>query len=311
MIPPAQLSAVTVLYESAEVIEGWLESVPADVEVIVVDNASSDGGAARAAAVRPDARIIRSERNLGFGGGCNLGWRASTRPFVAFVNPDVRLRESTLATLASRCAREPHSMVGPVMLDGSGIPRRCKREPSVLSDFLGLLPAAARWAPPGWDGKLERSDPLHTRGGEVATVEGACFVIARADLEAIGGFDEDFFLYYEEESIALRVRRQLNGAAVYEPGAVAEHIGATSTAKVSALARHHFHRSRAIYYRKRDGVLRGRLEVLLLAVGVALSTPAAALNTLLRRGRPTTLSDRWGVLRGLAAGATARLGQRF
>jgi N-acetylglucosaminyl-diphospho-decaprenol L-rhamnosyltransferase len=300
------VSVVTVLHNSGDVIDGCLTSIPLGVEVIVVDNASDDDGAKRAQAIRPDAVVIRSERNLGFGGGCNLGWRAASRPSLAFVNPDVRLRSGTLEVLLGRLAQERASMVGPVLLDEAGTPRPGKRRPSALLDLCGLLPAAGRWAPPGTDGKLDPGDPVHSLGGAVASVEGAFFAIRRSDLEAIGGFDEDLFLYYEEESLALRLER-LGGGAVYEPRAVAEHAGETSTGKVRSTATHHFHRSRVVFYRKRDGDLRGRLVGLLLAFGLIVSAPAAVLNRVLRRARPTTLSYLRDALGGLLAGLTARL----
>src|SRR5256885_724011 len=129
--PLRRLSAVIVLYNSADVIEACLASIPRSVEVIAVDNASSDDGVAR----------VRSARA-------------------------------------------------------------------------------------GWDAKLPREHRVHDTGGAVESLEGACFVVSKADLEAIGGFDEDFFLYFEEESIALRLAR-LGGGPLYEPRAVAEHAGAS------------------------------------------------------------------------------------
>jgi len=299
----AQLSVVIVLYDSADVIDGCIATLPPEVEVVVVDNASADDGLERAIALRPDSSALRSERNLGFGGGCNLGWHAASRPYVAFVNPDVRVRDQALSILLGRLEAEPHAMVGPALLDRSGATRRCKRRPTALLDAIGLLPAAARWAPVGWDGKLGRADPVHEAGGRVPTVEGACFILRRSDLEAIGGFDEDFFLYYEEESLALR----LAGGAVYEPRAVVEHSGAASTARASALATRHLHRSRVIFYRKRDGELRGLLSGLILALAAAVSMLSAVVNAALRRPRARSLADDWHALRGVLQGVAAPL----
>lgn len=299
-----EIAVVTVLYNSGDTIRECLDSLPREVEVIVVDNASSDRGAELAKGARPDARVIRCERNLGFGPGCNVGWRAATRPLIAFVNPDVRLHPETLARLRQRLAIEPRAMVGPALLDDSGAPRRCKRRPSAIADLLGLLPAAARWASSGWDGRIAAEDRVHVHGGRVDSVEGACFLVRRSDLEAIGGFDEDFFLYYEEESLALRLA-QLGGGAIYEPSATAEHVGATSTRKAIGLATRNFYRSRVLFYRKRDGALAGLLVGLMLMVGLLISMPVAALNALLRRRRPNTLRQQVHALRGLLAGMIA------
>lgn len=300
-----QISVVTVLYNSADVVEGLLASVPGEAELIVVDNASADDGLTRARAARPDVVAIESRVNVGFGGGCNLGWRAATRPFVAFVNPDVRLEKDTLTVLLARALQESHSMIGPKLLDGSGAPRPCKRRPSAILDLLGLLPSAARWAPAGWDGKLEPGHPVHSSGGVVDAIEGACFLLARADLEAIGGFDQDFFLYYEEDSLALRLRAQ-GGGAIYEPRAVAAHAGAASTSQVAGMATRHLHRSRVIFYRKRDGQIRGTLSALALMLGVVVSLPFSLLNAFLGRRRLNSPAHQFEVLRGLLAGMSAR-----
>jgi N-acetylglucosaminyl-diphospho-decaprenol L-rhamnosyltransferase len=294
------MAVVIVLHNSGDVIAGCLERIPAPVQLIVVDNASSDGGAARVRDLRPDAAVIESALNLGFGGGCNLGWRASTRPYVAFVNPDVRLEPGALQLLLARAQAEPHTMVGPELLDESGAVRPIKLAPSARLDFLGLLPAAQRWAPAGADGKANARPG--SEGGRVASVEGACFVMARDDLARLGGFDEDLFLYYEEESLALRLSA-LGGGAVYEPRARAVHAGETSTRKVGQLALEHRFRSRVIFYRKRDGELRGRLVA--LALSLAALTRLAALAARPGRQGPTTQEDVRAVLRGLRRGLRA------
>jgi N-acetylglucosaminyl-diphospho-decaprenol L-rhamnosyltransferase len=300
------LAVVIVLHNSADVIDQCLEAVPAQAQVIIVDNASVDDGLELARAHRPDAIVVRSERNVGFGAGCNLGWHSATRLYVAFVNPDVRLGDRTLPLLLARLSNERHTIVGPALLDASGRPRRCKRQPSALLDICGLLPAAARWAPTGWDGKLAQADPIQVRGGRAGSIEGAAFVVRRADLEAIGGFDEDFFLYYEEDSLAARLAR-LGGGAFYEPCAVAEHMGGHSTRKVAALAKHHLHRSRVIFYRKRHGDLRGILIGVVLVLAALLSGAAVVVNVIVGREPSTTLSDVGHTLGGLFAGMTATL----
>jgi N-acetylglucosaminyl-diphospho-decaprenol L-rhamnosyltransferase len=300
-----ELTVVIVLYNSADVIERCLEALPADVEVVVVDNCSADGGAGRAARARPDAIIVRSPRNLGFGGGCNLGWRQGSRPYVAFINPDVCVLPGALETMVERLRREPHAIVGPVMLDERGRPRRCKRGASLRWDAIALLPSSERWAPQRWGDRLADADLIHTQGGVVDQVEGACFVVSRADLDAVGGFDEDLFLYDEEESLAVRLRA-LGGRALYEPAAAVEHSGQDSTSRIGAVATRHMYRSRVLLYRKRDGNIRGLLAAAVLASAAIVSMPAAVLNTAMRRPRTLTIAHVWWVLRGIAAGAATR-----
>jgi hypothetical protein len=303
-----QLCVVVVMHNSAAAIEGCLRALPAEAEIVVVDNSSADEGLDRANAVRADAMLIQSEFNRGFGGGCNLGWRSTTRPYVAFINPDVRVQPNALPRLIRRLLREQHSMVGPRLLEDSGAPRPCKARPAPALDFLGLLPAAARWAPTGWNGKLAAAHPVHQCGGPVASVEGACFLIRRSDLESIGGFDEDFFLYYEEDSLALRLSG-LGGGAVYEPGAVAIHSGADSTRQTPHVATRHMHRSRVIFYRKRDGNLRGGLAGLLLALGLGVAAMAGFVNASLRPQRRPPVVDPATAICGVISGMLARINQ--
>jgi GT2 family glycosyltransferase len=303
------MTIVIVLYNSASEIEDCLASLPAGAQVIVVDNASSDDGAERAQRARPDATVIRSPENLGFGGGCELGWRAASTPYMAFVNPDVRLHPGCLEALLALVQSHPHAMAGPAMLEEGGGARPVKRAPSVWLDMLGLLPAAQRWAPSGSDGKLAASDPVHATGGEVDSLEGACFVLRREDLEAIGGFDPDLFLYFEEDSLALRLAG-LGGRLLYEPRAVAEHSGQASTDQVRPFAVRQFHRSRVIFYRKRDGELRGRLAGALLTLAVLARLPSAWLNRRLERRGHVTPQELRLILDGILAGVRAPLGAR-
>jgi len=298
--PMPEVSVVTVLYNSADVVEACLASLPYDVEVVVVDNASADDGAERALAARPDAIVVRSPQNLGFGGGCNLGWRRATGRYIAFINPDVRLAPGALEALVRRLASEPRASVGPAMLDAGGRPRRVKLPASPLADFLAMLPAAGRWNA-GRDGRLAASAPLHEQGGEVSHVEGACFAIRREDLEAIGGFDEDLFLYDEEESLALRLAA-LGGRALYDPSVAVEHSGAHATERVSSLATRHMYRSRVLLYRKRDGRPRAIAAAAAIALAVVLALPVAVVNTVLRRERLLTLAHLVNVMRGIASG---------
>jgi GT2 family glycosyltransferase len=300
------VSVVIVLYNSASVVEACVASLPAEVEVVIVDNASVDDGAARALGVRPDATFVRSGRNLGFGGGCDLGWARATGTYVAFVNPDVRVRAGALELLAARLEGEPYGMAGPAMLDDSGAPRRCNRRPSALADFAHLLPASARWAPAvGLDQKLDRDDPIHRIGGAVARLEGACLVLRRSDLAAVGGFDPDLFLYGEEDSLALRLAA-LGGRALYVPEAEVEHAGAHATTTIGETANRHYYRSRVLIYRKRDGNLRGWLAAGLLTFGGLLSLPMALFNSLLGRPRALRLGSIRSLLGGVARGALAR-----
>jgi GT2 family glycosyltransferase len=231
----------------------------------------------------------------------------ATRPYIAFVNPDVVLEPDTLSILVQRLRQEPHGVVGPAVLDEHGNPRSPNRHQSVFLDFIHLFPSAGRWTHRlGWDGRVPARDPVRRRGGPVAFVEGACFVVRKSDLETIGGFDTDFFLYCEEQSLAIRLER-LGGRSFYDPSAVARHSGAHATNVVAPLALSHYFRSRVMLYRKRDGAVRGRLSAALLLIGAVCQLIAALINRALRRASNNTPALALATVRGIVSGAFARL----
>jgi GT2 family glycosyltransferase len=273
---------VVVLHNSAEVITGSLAALPPEVEVIVVDNGSGDGGAQVAAEARPDLKLISSAGNLGFGGGCQLGADAATRKLLLFLNPDARIDAASILRLSMTLAEHPYAIVGPRLLDSGGTARPIRRKPDTRQDASWLLPFSTRWLPPRWRPQPELDCEAAYK---VGLVEGACFLIRAEDLVALGGFDPDLFLYHEEASLAHRLRRR-GGGAWYEPRASAIHIGQQSTAKARAFAAYHFYRSRVILERKVVGDAAGRMRSLLLLLAASI----ALLRALAHRILPARLS---------------------
>ncbi len=302
----ARVSVITVLYNSADVVAECLAALPAEVEVIVVDNASSDGGAALAAQARPDAVQVPSGVNLGFGGGCQLGAQAATRPVLLFLNPDARIDADAIVRLATTLKSHPKGLIGPRLRTADGRPRPIRHDLDIRKDALWLLPASGRWLPERWKLQPERREEAEY---ELPFLEGACFVIAREDLFAIGGFDPDLFLYFEETSLARRLQRR-GGATWYEPRATATHVGETSTGKRPAFASFHFHRSRVILERKTYGDAVGRVRSLVLLAAAAIAVVRALLLDAMGR-RVNTREEAVAVLRGVLAGLTARTGPRY
>jgi N-acetylglucosaminyl-diphospho-decaprenol L-rhamnosyltransferase len=301
-----QVSVITVLHNSGDVIGDCLAALPAEVEVVVVDNASSDGGVETVSRVRPDAIVVRSASNLGFGGGCQLGSEAASRPLLLFLNPDARVTTQEIARLAETLTEHPRSVVGPRLLTAEGERRPIRRELDIRKDALWLLPASGRWFPFRWRLQAERASQAEY---EVPFVEGACFLVRAADLRAAGGFDPDLFLYFEETSLAHRLKLR-GGSAWYEPRATVTHVGETSTGKNSELAAFHFHRSRVILERKVLGDLSGRLRsAVLLLAAVANFLRAAGLRATGRR--PGATREARAILRGTASGIAARIGAPY
>jgi N-acetylglucosaminyl-diphospho-decaprenol L-rhamnosyltransferase len=298
-------SVITVTHNSGDVVAGMLQSLPLDVEAIVVDNASSDGSAAIARASRPGAVVVELANNKGFGHGCNVGAGVASGDTLVFLNPDGRVIGSAVTVLAAQVSADRSSICGPAFVHEDGSVRHdVRRRSRPYHEALELLPSAKRWTPDRLLRDLPASDTRYTTPGEVDYLQGACLAIDRRRFNELGGFDEDFFLYSEEEALC-EVVRATGGQCIYLPAAVIQHVGGTSTGQVSEFAIHHFYRSRAIFYRKRYGLVGGLAAAGLLGLAVIANL---LLSPFVRRyGSGDSHFDHSAALSGLVRGSTASL----
>lgn len=222
-------------------------------DAVVVDNASIDGSDAIAGEFAPRVRLVRNTRNVGFGSGVNLGAAGSEAPLLLVMNPDCRLTADAVTVLQTVLEREPAcAVVGPRILDPDGVLQGSARgDPDVLTGFFGrtswlgaflpFLPVARRNV--AADAAIGTGLPSVI----VDWVSGACLLVRRAAFEAVGGFDERYFLYWEDADICRRLRAR--GFDVrYVPGATVIHqVGRSSqTARASSIRA--FHASAHLYY---------------------------------------------------------------
>lgn len=248
----AEVSVVVVTHNSNDVLQECLQSLPDDVEVIVVDNASS----VVPTVARRFARsvVVRNKTNLGYGAAANVGVRAARRQDLILTNPDVRFEPGAIEALQSRRVAEGiDCVVGPSIWSPDRQLRRvCRRSSRIVIDVLSLLPYVGLRLPERLRYDLPPTHPIYTAGGHVDYLQGCCLLVSRAAFERVNGFDSDYFLYSEEEDLCAR----LLGAgvpSVYEPAARVVHIWGTSTGKERSLAIRHEFRSRLIFYRKHGG----------------------------------------------------------
>ena len=208
---------------------------PETTEVVVVDNGSTPGDAARLAAMAaadPRLRLVSGQGNVGFARGANLGAKAARGDLLVFLNPDAFLGAGGVSALAAALAGRPSpSLVGARILNRDGTEQRGGRrgEVTLLSSLLSLSTLARR--APGlrrFEVHLE-NEPTPRQVIEAPTVSGACFAMRRADFEALGGFDEGYFLHVEDIDLCWRVR-QAGGQVVFQPAAEVIHVGHTSQA---------------------------------------------------------------------------------
>jgi N-acetylglucosaminyl-diphospho-decaprenol L-rhamnosyltransferase len=294
------VSVVIVTFNSADTVGACVASLPAGYEVVLVDQASNDGSVEAGVAARPDVVIVRAPVNRGFGAGCNLGVAASAGEVVVFLNPDARFGADGGRPLIDALARPGVGLAGPRILDHSGMETtRCRRWGSPVRDVLNLvlpqrlLPIALRQdLPPG--------DPVYLAGGAVPYVQGACMAICRTVFDRVGGFDDGFFLYSEEESLAARLCTE--GLAVwFEPGATIVHLGHRSTDQIGRFATEQYFRSRSRLYMHRYGWLKGAAGSAVLAAGLLALLVTAPPRRLLGVRKRETAGFCLAGLRGIAS----------
>lgn len=213
-----RIGVVLVTFNSADVIERAIRSLPAGVEVVVVDNASTDDSLALAQAA--GASCLRNRDNLGFGRASNLGAAQSHREFILFLNPDATLRANAIEHMMAAALRHPDAgAVGPKLIDGDE--RSVWRYASVLQP----MPRGETRRPA--EPEAACCMPLLT---------GAALLCRRTAFEEVGGFDENIFLYHEDDDLSLRLTRA-GWSLVYEPAAEVAHAFGRSSRQSDFMAR--------------------------------------------------------------------------
>lgn len=232
----SSVTAIVVTYESADVLGRCLAALSGEVaEVIVVDNASTDGSCAIAEAA--GVRLIRNARNEGYGRGNNIGIRAADgADWCLIVNPDLTLQPGAVAAMMAAVARHPGAMLlGPRLVEPDG--RVQFRTTSLIT------PDAAAFPP---------NSMTPTGDVRVAMLSGACLLVRRDVFLALGGFDEQIFLFYEDDDLCQRARAA-GHVLVYVHDAVTRHLrGGSSSPTPGRVFRSRYHQawSRAYVCRK-------------------------------------------------------------
>jgi GT2 family glycosyltransferase len=225
------------LRRSVESIVAWPPSV--DYEVVVVDNASTDDSLARlgaseaAEALGARLRIIENKDNRGFGRANNQAFALTRAPLLFLLNPDTEVTEGSIDRLIATArsgARVGAS--GPKLLnaDGSTQTSVWRNSPAVWELLLTgfrlhkLLPGRVR-------GELLLAEHWdYSRRRAVGMLSGAAMLVRREVIDEVGGFDERFHMYGEDNEWCLRITRA-GWLLVFEPAAVVMHHGAASSVK--------------------------------------------------------------------------------
>lgn len=284
------VTVIVPLHNGRDLIAPCLSSVPAHAELIVVDDASTDGAPEVVARDFPRARLLHNERNLGFAATCNRGLAASTSAVRVLLNSDARLSPGSLDVLLAAFDDPAVGIAGPrlVFPDGSH-QTSAARFPTIgsilagsflLNDLFRILRPDASFR---WELGMARRD--HGTDREVDWVMGTCLAIHERCLADVEGFDEGYSLFVEETDLCWRARAA-GWTVRYVSGSVVEHLGGGSAGDERERAVRYLRGERRFFERAYGPsvVRRWRLARLIgSAAKAALLAPAAAVSRAARR----------------------------
>lgn len=334
---PADVTLVTVTYDAGPLVLECLDSVATQqlhgrrLEVVVVDNASSDGTADLVASRHPWARLVRSSTNLGFAGGNNLALRRLRSRYVILLNNDATAEPDFVDRLVSAMDAAPETVAAMAAT-------------VLLTERFRAADADERTAVEGPDGRwvadeLGGVELVNSTGNEVRTdgfgidrgwladsaqhhpprdvfgFSGAAAILRTSALREVGLFDERYFMYYEDTDLSWRLR--LAGYRIEHcADAVVHHRHAASSGEGSELFRFHDARNRLLTVSK-DATAQlalrvvGRFLLTTASIAVRRSQPAPLVRTRLRafasylRLLPSTLRERRRIGRAARVGRGA------
>lgn len=209
-----------------------------DLEIIVVDNHSSDDTVSYLAKHYPQVKLIVNRVNRGFGGGNNQGIKVSRGKYILLLNTDAFLGKDSLGVMVDRLEKDQDLVsIGPQLRYADG---RIQPSGGYLPTPLRVL--AWMW----WLDKLpvvkllfaqpyHVFDPLwHTKIQNPEWLMGACVLFRRVELLAVNGFDEEIFMYAEEVELYRRLKDKFGKKVIFTPQTQVVHLGGASTKKANA-----------------------------------------------------------------------------
>ncbi len=256
MKPSPQVAVVVVSYNTRDLLISCLDSViestgPADVEIVVVDNASNDGSHETVRQTYPQVMIIANRANLGFGAACNQAIRASTAPFILLLNSDATVTpQSFQALYDAMSANARCGAAGCRIVNSAGLETTNTR--NFLTPFNQALEQSGVLGRINWKYLRRTHHPTPDQNRldcSVDWIDGACLMIRRAALDEVGLFDEEFFMYSEDEDLCFRLRR--HGWTICSSATgFAVHRGAASTSQNRFDMQRHFYSSQMLFLSK-------------------------------------------------------------
>jgi N-acetylglucosaminyl-diphospho-decaprenol L-rhamnosyltransferase len=250
---PPRLSIIIVTYNSTAEIEACLGSLvqhppSIDHEIVVIDNASTDGTAAAIRARWHGVRVIDAAANIGFARANNVGIRQTSGSLILLLNPDTSVPAGALdALVAALDARPDVGVAGPRLVDADGrVELSFGRTLSPMAELRQKILVAGSRRPGPVAAYVES---ITHKPQEVDWVSGACLLVRRSDAEAVGLIDERFFMYAEDVDFCASIRARGRGVLFY-PAAQIVHLRGRSRATASAATDRAYRRSQLAFYQK-------------------------------------------------------------
>ncbi len=231
-----------------------LASGELETEILVVDNASSDGSAEMVHLDFPQVRLFEGGGNLGFSKGNNLALPHATGDAVLLLNPDTVCPPDSLSKLHHFLLSKPRSAVaGPLLVNGDNAPTLTWGFfPRARDHWLGFLDPKRIWLRGPFSRRIVHSPDRNDESAQVDYVTGACFMMRREALEEVGHLDEQFFMYFEETDWCWRAR-QLGYEVWYCAESEVAHLEGQAAARVSYFSMRQFQKSYRLFVAKNYG----------------------------------------------------------
>ncbi len=285
---PHDLSVVIVNWNTRDELNDCLKSALAEdsvsTEIVVVDNASSDGSVEMLHGEFPGVRVIANTGNYGFARASNQGIEATGGRYVLLLNPDCVVHPGAFAELVRFGDVNPDVGIFGIRIlnpDGS-VFESCRRFPTLAAGIFRNALLARLFPRNPYVREYLMSDWAHDEEREVDWVSGAALVARREMLDAIGALDERFFMYCEDVDIAYRAKR--NGWRVmYFPGATVMHLRARSSDQNPVPMIVAFHRSMYAFFRKHYAERSSILTRVVVPLGLILRTSLLITHNKLAR----------------------------
>ncbi|MEE8408753.1 MAG: glycosyltransferase family 2 protein [Myxococcota bacterium] len=248
----ARVCIIIVSYNVRRLLDRCLTSTSDADEVVVVDNASSDESAAMVREKHPSVRLVAHETNVGFSAAVNCGVRESSAELLLLLNPDASIAPGSLTRMATALTSRPDAVaVGFRQVDTDGAFQLAFGPPALLS--LDLVRRAVQrrldrgntWLAAGLDLLMSRPLP-------VPWVAGSSLLVWRDAFEGVGGFDERFFLFFEDIDFCLRLRAA-GGRVYYDPTVTVVHERGASADLDPIGADKAYRRSQLLFWEKHRG----------------------------------------------------------